>query len=176
MRSALVLAMVLVVAVAFLLAGCAAGTPAQLQARRTQFDATIPICHTDKQCEIAWAAARQWILLNSDTKLQHVTSDFMETYNPQNTAANTIRVVKEPMASGGYRILVTVGCRNPFACIPDPWAMAQHFNNYVNSVATRPTGEIYYLPPTPPGPRPAPDWCKADSGVVWQGDRCVEKK
>lgn len=27
----------------------------------------------------------------------------------------------------------------------------------------------------PTGPRPAPDWCKADN-LEWQGDRCVEKK
>ena len=29
--------------------------------------------------------------------------------------------------------------------------------------------------PSIAGPRPAPDWCKTDN-VVWQGDRCVEKK
>lgn len=42
---------------------------------------TAPTCLSDRECELKWTAARQWVRANADMKLQHVTADFMETYN-----------------------------------------------------------------------------------------------
>jgi hypothetical protein len=156
-----------------LLAGCVVRVPAHVQAQRSQFVSTVPTCATDRECELKWAAARNWVLANSETKFQHLTSDFMETYNALNTASPSFRVVKQPLPTSGYQILVTVGCRNPFGCIPDPWALALWFNQHVNAVGAQVSPPA--APPPPPGPRPIPDWCKGDN-VQWLGDRCVEKK
>lgn len=128
------LAMLVLVA---LLAACA--DPAYIQARRERFASSIPACLSDRECEMKWSAARTWVLGNAGMKLQHVANDFLETYNPvgNNSTLLAVRVVKEPMSGGtGYRIIVTTCCGNPFGCFPDPWAAAQNFNDYVNSIST----------------------------------------
>lgn len=108
---------------------------AALQVKREQLAASIPTCATDKECEMKWSAARQWVLANSGFKIQLLTNDFLETYNPPRGATQiAVRVAKEPMADGGYRFVVTTWCGNIFGCVPDQWAAAQAFNDHLNAV------------------------------------------
>lgn len=102
------------------LAGCAATQSAERQGQLAEINRTIPTCSDSKECEIKWAAARSWIISNAGWKLQHVTSDFLETYNAVGGSASlAVRVVKEPQANGSYRILGSIWCDNMFGCVPD---------------------------------------------------------
>ncbi|QCG64265.1 hypothetical protein [Pseudomonas veronii] len=41
---------------------------------------TIPVCISDKDCELKWSAARRWVLSNAGYKIQSITSDYIETH------------------------------------------------------------------------------------------------
>ena len=117
-----------------MLASCALGPPLEEQ---RQFVRAIPVCSTDWECELKWSAARQWVLAHAGLKLQYLARDFMGTYNPpRNSSALAVRIVKEPIANGGYQIKVSTWCNNNSGCAPDSWDAAQDFNNYVYSVPT----------------------------------------
>jgi hypothetical protein len=82
------------------LSGCAT---VDHTAQRAELARTAPTCLTDRECELKWSAARSWVLANSGWKIQHLTNDFIETYNPVGSSTNiAVRVVKEPIAKGGY--------------------------------------------------------------------------
>jgi len=114
--------------------GACAGT--QVSAQRAEFVSTIPTCVSDKECELKWAAARRWVLQTSPYRIQHMTNDFLETYNSEpHSPKLAVRVVKEPVDATRYRIVVTTGCNNMFGCFPDSWEAALSFNRYVNAVS-----------------------------------------
>ena len=131
-----------VVALIFLLAGCAAGSNPKVDAYRTEFVRTIPTCQTERECEVKWATARRWVLENAGMKLQHVTNDFLETFNsPEYSGRLAVRVVKEPLQGGsGYRIVITTQCSPNLVlaasggCMGgNTWEHALRFNAYVNA-------------------------------------------
>lgn len=116
-----------------MISGCMSN--AALQVKRIEFKNTIPTCHSDRECELKWSAARRWVLHHADSKIQHITNDFIETYNPApNSPHLAVRVVKEPMTEGGYRFTVTTWCDNLFGCQPNSWDAAIDFNKYVGAV------------------------------------------
>jgi hypothetical protein len=124
----------LFVCVAAVLSGCVANP--EREAAIKEFQNTIPTCHNEKQCELMWSVARRWVLDNSAMKLEHVTNDFMETYNPRKYSTNlAARVVKEPLSDGGgYRLVVSLWCNNLFSCVPDASVSALDFNKKVGAV------------------------------------------
>lgn len=98
-----------------------------------EVDRTIPTCKEAKECEIKWAAARDWVINNAGWKLQHVTADYLETFNPTASSPNlAMRVVKEPKSDGSYQIKATAWCDNMFGCVPDGWEALKKFNDHVN--------------------------------------------
>lgn len=116
------------------LGGCA--NQAVIAEKRAAFQNSIPKCYSEKECELMWSAARRWVLNNAGQKFQHVTDDFIETYNPpQNSPRLAARVIKEPLNDGsGYKIVVSTWCNNMFGCQPDSWDAALSFNRQVSSV------------------------------------------
>lgn len=116
------------------LTGCV--NQAVIKQKQLELQQTIPVCKSEKECELKWSAARRWVLSNAGQKFQHVTNDFMETYNPpEHSASIAVRVIKEPLEDGsGYRLLVGVWCNNMFGCVPNKWDAALSFNKYVSSV------------------------------------------
>ena len=116
-----------------LLAGCA--TSPQVQAKRATFQKTIPTCTKDIDCEVKWEAAQVWIVRNAGFKLQVATDTLLETYNPTDYSVNLgVRVIKEPLGGGNYRIVVSTYCANIFGCQPDTWDAALDFNRTINAV------------------------------------------
>ncbi len=114
-----------------LISGC--GT-VQNQAKTQEFLRTIPVCYSDRECEMKWSAARTWVLKNSGWKIQTITPDFIETYNSiGGSPALAVRVVKEPIQTGGYKIIVKTWCDNMFGCVPDSQDSELHFNRYLNA-------------------------------------------
>lgn len=116
-----------------LIAGCV--NTEQKQAQAAEFRATIPECHSEQQCELMWSAARRWVLSNAGYKFQHITPDFMETYNPTESSLKlAARVVKEPLPDGsGYNIVISTWCANIFGCAPDAHLAAINFNKQVSA-------------------------------------------
>lgn len=123
------------------LTGCAGMPEEQRRFEEQVFSNSIPTCQSDKECEVKWAAARRWVLDNSGFKIQTYTDDYMETFNVQDYAATQVwaRVSKEPLGESGYRILVELGCNNPFGCNLSPLIEAKiSFNYYVDASWTKP--------------------------------------
>lgn len=120
--------------VVILVAGCATTpTPQELEMKRS-IAATVPTCKEAKECEVKWAAARNWITANSGWKLQHVQPDFMETYNSVDGSTGiAVRVTKQPRQDGSYSIDAAVWCDNWIGCFPDKWVALKHFNDFVNA-------------------------------------------
>lgn len=121
-----------------LFAGCV--SQQAIDAER-HFQATIPTCSTEKECELKWAAARRWLLSNSSMKMQHYAADYMETFNPAQEGIGA-RVIQEPVDETAYRLVVAVWCGG-FSCFGDMTALKQSFNDYVDG---KPSS---YVPPKP---------------------------
>lgn len=126
-------------AVVILTACAGAGSGgSNVAAKRAQVEATVPTCVTSEECELKWAAARRWVLETSGFKIQNITDDFLETYNPTSGSPSlAARVVKEPLGGGRYRLVVTLWCDNMFGCVPNAWDAALSFNQYVNGSAPK---------------------------------------
>ncbi|HDS2638199.1 TPA: hypothetical protein QID38_003675, partial [Klebsiella pneumoniae subsp. pneumoniae] len=100
------------------LAGCVSNSERQKQ--QAEIDRTTPYCSSQKQCDAAWAAARQWVSQNCGMKIQNYSSDYIETYNsPANSAAIACQVTKNPLPTGASSINVRISCSNMFGCVPD---------------------------------------------------------
>lgn len=93
----------------------------------------MPTCESDKECAAKWAAARRWVLDNCSFKLQHITDDFLETYNSTDYASTGMwcRVTKSPVSDTAYRIEVETGINNAFA-FGKAESQRQWFNDFVN--------------------------------------------
>lgn len=117
-----------------LLAGCALTPPEVADASRRTAIATIPKCNSDKECEVKWSAARAWVLQNAGWKIQHVTSDYIETYNAIGGSTSiAVRVIKEPLQNGSYRFNATIWCDNMWGCIPEKWEALKNMHAYINA-------------------------------------------
>ena len=121
-----------VTAVLFLLYGCA--TPAELESKTAELNNTIPTCKEARECELKWSAGRSFILRNSTVKIQTMRDDYIETYGTGDSASLWFRLVKEPVAEGGYRLLIATGCGNIFGCVPNAMDTAISFNKEVNAI------------------------------------------
>lgn len=115
-----------------LLAACATNSP-EREAYIAGVKASTPTCAEAKTCEVKWSAARSWLLDNSKMKLQHVTNDYMATFNSTDDMTVVYSVNKSAAADGSYKIVASAGCENPFGCYQDPWRMVKEFNDAVNA-------------------------------------------
>lgn len=116
----------------FILIGCAPKklTPEQL----VELEKTKPSCATEKECEVMWSAARRWVLDNAGMKIQNITNDFIETYNPRkNDTKLGVRVVKEIQPDGKYSLSVDTWCSNVFGCRLNKYDATISFNSSVNA-------------------------------------------
>jgi hypothetical protein len=103
------------------------------QAAREQYEASLPRCSTDKECAAKWAAARRWVLDNCGFKLQHVSDDYLETYNIRDPASTGMwcRVTKTPTSETEYLIELENGANNWF--VGGMLGKRMEFNQYVNA-------------------------------------------
>lgn len=98
----------------FLLSGCV--SPAQqaaAQEKQNRMYETIPVCNGEKDCSVKWDMAQLWVVRNASYKIQTSTSVLIETYSSSRSDNNdtmAVRVTKEPMGGGKYKILAEVTC------------------------------------------------------------------
>ena len=107
--------------------GCASRPSASEEMRLM---ASVPKCTGEKDCEFKWAAARRWMVTELTEKLQHHSSDFMETFDPEESGIGA-RVMKEPVDGNTYRIVIDTWCRG-LGCFVSETRLKQSFNDYVN--------------------------------------------
>lgn len=124
------------IAPSIILASCATTPSPAEQAKRAEFEKTIPVCVDEKDCKVKWETAQLWIVRNSAYKLQIVTDVLLQTYNPTGgTPQIGVQATKEPAGGGRYKILVRVFCDNIFGCVPNPWDAVLDFNKTVGAAA-----------------------------------------
>lgn len=117
-----------------LLASCSTTPSPELQAKRAELEATVPICVDEKDCKAKWEAAQIWIVRNAGFKLQITTDVILQTYNATGGSPFiAVQATKEPLGGGKYKILVSVSCDNMFGCVPNQWDAAIAFNRAVSS-------------------------------------------
>lgn len=115
-----------------LLAGCAAAP--SMQAARAEIEQTAPVCTGEADCAAKWDAAQLWIAHHAAYKIQVLTNVMIETYNPGDASPKiAVRVTKEPIGGGSYKLMANVWCNNIFGCIPDQWEAMRDFNREVGA-------------------------------------------
>lgn len=125
-----------IILTALTLVGCVSSSERQRQ--QAEINRTIPLCSSQKQCDAAWFAARQWVNQNCGMKIQNYSNDYIETYySPTNSAELACQVTKKPLPSGISSINIRTSCSNMFACVPDTYQSVINFNNYVNKNVER---------------------------------------
>lgn len=115
------------------LSGCA--TTGQNAANlKQEFQAGIPECQGKEQCDAAWESAQVWVAQNSRLKIQTATNVLIETYGSgQYDPTLSMRVLKEPIGNGNYRIVFSGGCNNMFGCQPNAFEAGIRFNDAIKA-------------------------------------------
>lgn len=120
---------ILLVSLAALSAAACATAPASPE-KRMQAQQTTPSCEGEADCKAKWEAAQLWVVHNADFKVQLATDALIETYGGKGIS---VRVTKEPLGAGRYKIVVFVYCGNAFGCKFNPWDGAINFNHTVGA-------------------------------------------
>jgi hypothetical protein len=105
---------------------------------------TVPICVEGSDCKAQWEAAQRWILQNLQWKIQNVSDVYIETFGPgSDDTATAMRIVKEPIGGGRFRLEAKPRCGIMVECFPDLADAFLSFNRYVTSFAldTRTPGD-----------------------------------
>jgi hypothetical protein len=126
MKKILLVALVLPV-----LAGCV--SPAQRAADQKLLNESVLLCRTQKQCDAEWAAASAWVSQHCGMKIQTATDNLIETYNSIDSASteSSCRVNRQPGPGHSAAIVIWVGCRNLFGCVPDAKGQVLAFDEAV---------------------------------------------
>ena len=112
------------------LTSCA--TSPERQAKLDEIDRTIPGCTSSAECGPKWAAARAWVIENSDFGIRGESEDrIMATSNIISTSGLGAVVNRVPVANG-YQIVVDLECFATYGC-PDILDSTIDFNRTVNA-------------------------------------------
>ena len=103
------------------------------QALMDEYQRTIPSCAGDRDCQPKWAAARAWVVQNSDFAIRSESDTrIMATSNIISQSGMGVTVDKITADAGGYQITVTVECFSAYGC-PNLWQAMVEFNQAVNT-------------------------------------------
>lgn len=122
---------VLFLGLSLTLGACAASE--ETQALRAEYTRTIPECSSAENCADKWAAARTWVIRNTDFPIR-AESDTRIMATSALTSQSGIGVtVDRTAAANGFQIIVGVECFSAFGC-PNVNEMKVDFNRAVNAV------------------------------------------
>lgn len=117
------------------ISGCAGKV--DKQAMMTEYKRTMPSCHSERECEVKWSMAREWVQRNTTWRIRVMTSDYMETFAGPPSPSLTFRVVKAPVPEGGYKFGIDAQCNSIFIpCHPTVYEAALDFNRTLNTANT----------------------------------------
>lgn len=118
------------------LTACATPTdPTIVASWKAEAMRTIPKCKSATECDVKWAAARQYILQHSAWKIQRMTGDFIETFSPPTGVVQlAYRVTKTPLSDGSYAIEGQTWCGTEYTeCSPHSWHALRDMNRFINA-------------------------------------------
>lgn len=108
------------IALCCVLSGCATTPPAP--------PVEMPTCDGAADCAAKWEAAQLYVVKHAGMKIQNVTSVLIETFNPPQYGTDlAMRVTKEPMGGGSYRLVIDAWCNNMFGCGSPPRSVEADF-------------------------------------------------
>lgn len=112
-----------------------ASTPSQArQAKRAQYESTIPTCDGEADCAVKWESAQRWLARSAGFKNQALSGGLIDASNPGFSDGEiAARVSQEPLGGGKYKLVVTFSCSNGFGCAPNQWDAAINFNTAVGA-------------------------------------------
>lgn len=115
-----------------LIASSCAVSP-EIQAKRDEFERTIPSCSSSSECTRKWEAARLWAQQNSDFTIRS-ESDTRINANSNIISQSGVGVIVNRVenSSGGFQIIADLECFSAYAC-PDLWDLKINFNQTLNS-------------------------------------------
>ena len=93
-------------AITSLLVGCTGEISPQLQKKVNLLPNDNILCNNE--CTIEWERAEFWLNKHSKLKIQNITKNTIETYNPYEGKQFGFRLSKEPLGGGKYKISTTV--------------------------------------------------------------------
>lgn len=100
----------------------------------TAFATEAPVCEGVEDCSAKWDAAQLFVIKHADMKIQTVTNVLIETYNPPRSSVDiAMRVIKEPLGSGRYKLVASVICVNIFGCREPAAKTIEKFNAAVSN-------------------------------------------
>lgn len=96
-------------------------TPARVDPAKLAYAQSIqPVCRGERECELMWSAAKQWVEDNTAYRIKLLTSDHLETYGPSDgSPLLAASISKVPNKDGSYRLRAQLWCDNIFGCKPD---------------------------------------------------------
>ena len=96
--------------------------------------ANTPIyCEGGENCEIKWSRAIMWISQYSHWKIRVQTDSLITTEGPFDTVDAAYQVQKVPLGNNKYSIDMSLGCGNPFGCVPSALELKASFVQFVNA-------------------------------------------
>lgn len=94
------------------------------------------LCQKGDDCDMKWSRAQQWVLKNSNWKLQTATDMLLQTFNgPAEATESSFTVSRVARGNGVSEILFESGCGNWIGCIPDGLTLKARFVRFVNQGA-----------------------------------------
>ena len=94
-----------------------------------------PTCTGAEACKAKWDAAQLFVVKNAGRKIQVATDVIIETFNPSQYGTEiAMRVTKEPLGNGNYKLVAVAWCDNVFGCARNPRQIVADFNTYVSGI------------------------------------------
>jgi len=92
-----------------------------------------PVCSAGADCDAKWRAARAWVQADAGLPLYVANEQRIETYNgwPAQDPRLVVRVTREPLPDGRFRIRIAADCAYDLGCLPDRRAAIARFNRSV---------------------------------------------
>lgn len=94
-----------------------------------------PTCDGEADCKAKWDAAQLFVVKNAEMKIQIATNVLIETYNSTEYGTEiAMRVTKEPLGGGRFRLEATAWCNNFLGCSSPPRRIMAAFNSYIPTI------------------------------------------
>ena len=100
---------VLVVVASLGMGGCAAPPPKPYKLP-VVVNTTPPTCSTQKDCELMWVNAQEWLGTITRMRLRIVTDSRLETFAATDFQHMSGTVLKYPLANGSYELRIALQC------------------------------------------------------------------